>query len=39
MLVTTMLIEPTLPAIPDQAVRRLVFLCLMALGLYLLLAP
>ena len=39
MLVTTMLIEPTLPAIPDQVVRRLVFLCLMALGLYLLLAP
>ena len=39
MLVTTMLIDPTLPAIPDQAVRRLVFLCLMALGLYLLLAP
>ena len=38
MLVTTMLIEPTLPAIPDQVVRRLVFLCLMALGLYLLLA-
>jgi len=39
MLVTTVLIEPTLPAIPDQMVRRLVFLCLMALGLYLLLAP
>ena len=38
MLLATMLIEPTLPAIPDQMVRRLVFFSLMALGLYLLLA-
>ena len=38
MLLVTMLIEPTLPAIPDQMVRRLVFFSLMALGLYLLLA-
>lgn len=39
MLVTTLLIEPYLASIPDQAVRRLVFLSLMVLGAYLILSP
>jgi len=37
--VTTLLIEPHLSSIPDQAVRRLVFLSLMILGAYLILSP
>jgi uncharacterized membrane protein YfcA len=39
MLVTTLLIEPHLSSIPDQAVRRLVFLSLMILGAYIIISP